>query len=323
VLTSTLTSAGTVTQSRGGTLQQPAFVSAQSGVPSQFVVAVSNGTDGRVIGTNLTTTTVTTDRADLAVTPSPRSNVPLNLAARGDVIAIAYADTGSQFDYALVDFSPPPIPNLPPVTVSSPGWSAPGPVLGLALRGAPMVTDPFGAVVSAAFLFGEYGSPGPRNLAVTNPGHLAVDEQRRLVFGLGNSLVRLDATWETASPLVLHTSTSPIVHTPVLGEPVGTAEPEAYAVTEAGDVIVVRGATFRYSMRLPVTGRPMPLSLDCNRQRPGSRTGVLYVTFESGPVVAVVVDAPKLRVGARWPKFQRTAGNRADLLEPELNPGCP
>jgi hypothetical protein len=53
-------------------------------------------------------------------------------------------------------------------------------------------------------------------------------------------------------------------------------------------------------------------AFDCNRRVGAARstTGILYVPFLDGNVVALIVDSPALMdANGAWPKYQRTSGN--------------
>ncbi len=51
-------------------------------------------------------------------------------------------------------------------------------------------------------------------------------------------------------------------------------------------------------------------TLDCNRWRPASATGVLYLATESGWLVSYLVDSPRgLDTTAPWPKYARDSRN--------------
>ena len=55
-----------------------------------------------------------------------------------------------------------------------------------------------------------------------------------------------------------------------------------------------------------------------------SSTGILYIAFSSGAVVALIVDSPGLDPTSPWPKYQRTAGNHGNAAAVfPLNDGCP
>ncbi|MEQ1731926.1 MAG: hypothetical protein ABL982_26425 [Vicinamibacterales bacterium] len=61
-------------------------------------------------------------------------------------------------------------------------------------------------------------------------------------------------------------------------------------------------------------------TLDCNRTRPGSGTGIHYFATTTGWVVAYITDSPGLDVNAPWPKYQHDARNTGRV---GLSVACP
>lgn len=104
-----------------------------------------------------------------------------------------------------------------------------------------------------------------------------------------------------------------------------------YVVDESGSTFVV-GAAFTAdagaewgnamsSMVGPTVVSASP-TLDCNRRKPSSQTGVLYIATESGWLVSYLVDSPGgLDPTAPWPKYARDARNTGNFNGPPI--GCP
>lgn len=143
--------------------------------------------------------------------------------------------------------------------------------------------------------------------------------------GRGVQLMQFNPSAPSLPVTVMHTGNARIATTPVIGRARnGNGRGQLFAVNEAAEVMVFdANGRFTYDIKLGY-GKPMHATLDCNRVRPGSGTGILYVALNSGALAALVVDAPGLAPQALWPKFQRTASNSGNL-DPsfELNPGCP
>ncbi len=107
---------------------------------------------------------------------------------------------------------------------------------------------------------------------------------------------------------------------------------QVYVIDSGGSIFVYPLSEFglagvRHSDRWllqSLQGDVLPPTLDCNR-REANRPGTLYVATTQGDIYALIVDAPRLKRDAPWPKWQRTAGNAGnddDAYFP-LNPGCP
>jgi hypothetical protein len=89
-------------------------------------------------------------------------------------------------------------------------------------------------------------------------------------------------------------------------------------VVATQDTIALRWAALRPAH---VTGllQAAP-TLDCNREKPGSTTGVLYFVTNTGWVTSYIVDSAGLDTTAPWAKYQRDARNTGNLNAPR---GCP
>lgn len=66
-------------------------------------------------------------------------------------------------------------------------------------------------------------------------------------------------------------------------------------------------------------------TLDCNRRKPTSNTGVLYIATEGGWLVSYLVDSKTLDPTAPWPKFARDVRNTGNFSGPAISGegGCP
>jgi hypothetical protein len=188
-----------------------------------------------------------------------------------------------------------------------------GPINGMALTGS-------GPIISADYLW-RYG-PFAVNTQVVRPTVPVIRASGELILGAGNSLFSLATA--TATPVSIRTATSQFSTSPVLGRARGALPSLGYAVTDTAEVVVFRDTGYLYSIQLPQFGRPSHPVLDCNRANPNSGTGILYIAFESGAVVALIVDSPGLDPTSPWPKYQRTAGNHGNAAAVfPLNDGCP
>jgi hypothetical protein len=188
-----------------------------------------------------------------------------------------------------------------------------GPITGMALTGS-------GPVIAADYLW-RYG-PFAVNTQVVRPTVPVIRASGELILGAGNSLFSLATA--TATPVSIRTATSQFSTSPVLGRARGALPSLGYAVTDSAEVVVFRDTGYLYSIQLPQFGRPSHPVLDCNRANPNSGTGILYIAFESGAVVALIVDSPGLDPTSPWPKYQRTAGNHGNAAAVfPLNDGCP
>lgn len=104
-----------------------------------------------------------------------------------------------------------------------------------------------------------------------------------------------------------------------------------YVIDEAGRMFVLpqafTGSTqATWAVELPtavagaVSASP---TLDCNRRRPMSQTGVLYLATESGWLVSYLVDSTGLDDTAPWPKYQRDGWNTGNASTTGYGPVCP
>src|SRR5262249_49400559 len=117
--------------------------------------------------------------------------------------------------------------------------------------------------------------------------------------GQKSQLIRIDATDGTQIALSAELSGSAFssnsAPSPVLG-----TQNMVYVVDEVGALFVVNsrfgtGAVADWQASLPapvggtVTASP---TLDCNRLKPSSQTGVLYIATQSGWLISYLVDSP-------------------------------
>src|SRR5690606_19025488 len=109
-------------------------------------------------------------------------------------------------------------------------------------------------------------------------------------------------------PSAVSSFTGNSIPTPTLGE-----DNWLYAVDEAGTLFVLRqsftnnsnatwGVTLPSEIDPVVTASP---TLDCNRLKPASQTGVIYIATDSGWLVSYLVDSKGLDTSAPWPKYAR------------------
>ncbi len=102
--------------------------------------------------------------------------------------------------------------------------------------------------------------------------------------------------------------------TPVLGW-----GERVYQVSSEGHVLSASQQTLVSDWRSPspmlgeVVASP---TLDCNRERSGTSTGVLYFGTTQGWLVAYVVDSPGLDPTAQWAKYQHDARNTGNVSVP-------
>ena len=149
----------------------------------------------------------------------------------------------------------------------------------------------------------------------------------------GSQLLRANSTTGVVSAQTTSLSANGVasefsgagVSTPVLGNGGMT-----YAVDQKGSMFVVpqnfaAASNALWAAALPsavagtVTASP---TLDCNRRKPSSQTGVLYLATESGWLVSYLVDSPGgLDTTAPWPKYARDARNTGNFNGPAI--GCP
>lgn len=111
-------------------------------------------------------------------------------------------------------------------------------------------------------------------------------------------------------------SSIPGATTPVLGQ-----GGWVYATANNGTVVGAGQSTLdlRWSKLLPpaVTGEVIASpTLDCNRTKPGSNTGVYYFATTSGWLVGYITESAGLDVNAAWPKYQHDARNTGNFRVP-------
>jgi hypothetical protein len=148
--------------------------------------------------------------------------------------------------------------------------------------------------------------------------------------GHGSGLYRFDPSNLNASVLVIDGGTTDTFYlSPVLTKAKDGGVGQGYAVSNTGNVVAFTvgtsgGVAWTTALPAPVLTHP---TLDCNRQSPTTKTGILYVGTKGGYVQAIIVDNPGLLdTAGAWPKYQRSAGNAGndDLLNFPTNwPGCP
>lgn len=139
------------------------------------------------------------------------------------------------------------------------------------------------------------------------------------IIGAGNAIVRFDpSSLSTGGTSVAPLGADSVKTSPVLGKAVGGRNATGYAVTGTGKLVVFdASATGTASSAwtdsvAPATSVVTHPAFDCNRRAGAARstTGILYVPFLDGTVVAVIVDSPALMdANGAWPKYQRTSGN--------------
>ena len=143
-------------------------------------------------------------------------------------------------------------------------------------------------------------------------------------------VIRVEASTGMTSAISMELSGSSFssnqVPTPVAGQ--GQL---LYVLDEAGRLYVLpQGFTNAtqpaWSSTLPsavagtVSASP---TLDCNRTKPASGTGVLYLATESGWLVSYIVDSRGLDATAPWPKYQRDGWNTGNTATVGFGPACP
>ncbi len=131
---------------------------------------------------------------------------------------------------------------------------------------------------------------------------------------------RLDVANVSAEILSFPATSIPGATTPILGQGGGV-----YVVSSDGDVLASRQLDLATSWRqalppfLPAGSVTASPTLDCNWQRPGTGTGILYFATGTGWLVAYIVDSPGLDRTAAWPKYQhdvRNTGNSTVPIDP-------
>jgi hypothetical protein len=142
------------------------------------------------------------------------------------------------------------------------------------------------------------------------------------LIGAGNAIVRFDPSLLSSGGTqvaVLGVGPTDIVRTsPVLGKAIGGRTAIGYALTAAGELVVFDASATGTASSAWISSVGSSSSVvthpafDCNRRVGAARstTGILYVPFLDGNVVAVIVDSPALMdANGAWPKYQRTSGN--------------
>jgi hypothetical protein len=222
-----------------------------------------------------------------------------------------------------------PVVNLTPVS-SLTGFGA-GTIYGLSLFGTKLAGGGGGggAGVGRLFVANKDGS----NITGYNPARhvsgVAVGESG-VLFAVTEEvndtavLRRFDSAGNvnaaTSSFGSFPSSSIPGATTPVLG-----AGGFVYAVSNEGDVVAVdqfsMAVRWRRTLGLANAGQVVAsATLDCNRTKPTSGTGVYYFVTTGGWLVAYVVDSPGLDTNAPWPKYQHDARNTGNL---HASKACP
>ncbi|MEW6430300.1 MAG: hypothetical protein AB1730_02225 [Myxococcota bacterium] len=128
-------------------------------------------------------------------------------------------------------------------------------------------------------------------------------------------------TWPSGFTFNFPASSIPGGTTPVLG-----ANGFVYAVANNGNVAAVDQSSMAVRWTRTLSGLSSPgqvlasATLDCNRDKPASATGVYYFATTGGWLVAYIVDSPGLDTTAPWPKYQHDARNTGNLA---VSKGCP
>jgi hypothetical protein len=110
-------------------------------------------------------------------------------------------------------------------------------------------------------------------------------------------------------------------NTPVLG-----ANGFVYAVANNGSVAAVDQSSMGVRWTRGLTGISpagqvlASATLDCNRERPGSGTGIYFFATSTGWLIGYIVDSPGLDPTAPWPKYQHDARSTGNL---SVSTGCP
>jgi hypothetical protein len=135
------------------------------------------------------------------------------------------------------------------------------------------------------------------------------------------SLAKFDATGMTSLASVPLNLSFPIATTPGATTPVLGQGGFVYVVSSNGTVVIARqsnlGLRWQQSLPVGITGSVLASpTLDCNRARPGTNTGILYFATGSGWLVSYIVDSPGLDTTAPWPKYQHDARNTGNSTVP-------
>lgn len=266
-----------------------------------------------------------------------RVQLPGNMVATSN--SVFFVDSSGrlkQIDYSLLSL----VMTQTPLAVNVGGV---GTVNGLALLSGTRVAGGGGPGIGRLFAVEtDGGNPWPAATPFATPvsgpavGGVAVGGAlfAQLRDGLDRSvLVRVNAnTGQLEAHTLLETTfassfTGNGVPTPALGE-----DGRVYAVDEAGRLFVVAqnfapdaGSEWATPLPAPYVGSaPMTAgpTLDCNRIRPGSQSGVLYIATDNGWLVSYLVDAKGLDTTATWPKYARDARNTGNFNGPAIQQ-CP
>ncbi len=170
-----------------------------------------------------------------------------------------------------------------------------------------------------ALYVADTGAPSKGNL--TTPldfGVPVVGSDGQAFVGVGDAIVRFDPLAIADGGVPLVTTIPPVRTSPVLGKAAAGRPALGHAVTASGVLAVFDASatgTSTASWTAPIgvasTVETHP-AFDCNRRVGAARstTGILYVPFLDGNVVALIVDSPALMdANGAWPKYQRTSGN--------------
>ncbi len=177
------------------------------------------------------------------------------------------------------------------------------------------MTNGSGKMYSVAAASALAGSPaGPVDYGVP-----VVAEGGYAFVGAGDGIVRFGPSMlSTLGDQVAVFVGDSVRTSPVLGKAVGGRNALGYALTGTGTLVVFDASATGAASSSWKDGVGVASSVvthpafDCNRRVGAARstTGILYVPFLDGNVVAVIVDSPALMdANGAWPKYQRTSGN--------------
>lgn len=104
------------------------------------------------------------------------------------------------------------------------------------------------------------------------------------------------------------------------GSPLLTNDGLLYLAGANGRLTVLRQADLSLvqEFQLPMSAEHA-LNLDCNRRRPQSRTGVLYLSGQYS-LLSLIVDSTGLDPNAPWPRYQHDSAGTGNYATPI---GCP
>lgn len=211
--------------------------------------------------------------------------------------------------------------------------AAPLPPMGQALLPDASVLITTESIVAANVFVGNVSNVSARSGtlgAAVTAGVPVVASGTEAYAGSGLGLVRFDPAALGSSVPLLPTDagTETFYLSPVLTRGQDGGVGSGYAIGSGGSLTVFGqgdgGVQWRAALGGAVATHP---TFDCNRLRPQSKTGILYVGKRNGSVQAIIVDSPKLLdTPGAWPKYQRSMGNAGndDLTNFPTNwPGCP